>query len=105
MYWNKIATYAVDSIALASAMIIATPFALVISAPVLGAFSTLTLPLEPSPPGRSLSLPPGGLFCPPFREDQAEKYDRRSGTPVGPDEAGRSNIAIGESGGLQVAAA
>ena len=38
MYWNKIATYAVDSIALASAMIIAIPFALVISAPFLGAF-------------------------------------------------------------------
>jgi hypothetical protein len=38
MYWNKIATYAVDSIALSSAMIIAIPFALVISAPFLGAF-------------------------------------------------------------------
>ena len=38
MYANKIATYAVDSIALASALIIATPFALVISVPFLGAF-------------------------------------------------------------------
>ena len=38
MYWNKIAAYTVDSIALASAMIIATPFALVISAPFLGTF-------------------------------------------------------------------
>ena len=38
MYINKIATYAVDSIALASAIIIATPFALVISVPFFGAF-------------------------------------------------------------------
>lgn len=38
MYWNKIASYAIDSIALASALIIATPFALVISVPFLGAF-------------------------------------------------------------------
>jgi hypothetical protein len=37
MFWNKITGYIVDSIALASAMIIATPFALVISAPFLGA--------------------------------------------------------------------
>ncbi len=38
MYINKIATYAVDSIALASAIIIATPFPLVISVPFFGAF-------------------------------------------------------------------
>ena len=38
MYINKIATYAVDSIALASAIIIAIPFALVISVPFFGAF-------------------------------------------------------------------
>ena len=38
MYINKIATYAFDFIALASALIIATPFALVISVPFLGAF-------------------------------------------------------------------
>lgn len=38
MYWNKIASYAVDSIALASAVMIAIPFALVISVPFLGAF-------------------------------------------------------------------
>ena len=37
MFCNKITTYVVDILALASAMIIATPFALVISAPFLGA--------------------------------------------------------------------
>ncbi len=38
MFWNRIARYTVDSMALASALIIATPFALVISAPFLGGF-------------------------------------------------------------------
>lgn len=37
MFTNRIARYAVDFMALASATIIATPFALVISAPFLGA--------------------------------------------------------------------
>jgi hypothetical protein len=37
MLYNKITTYAVDTVALASAIIIATPFVLVISAPFLGA--------------------------------------------------------------------
>ncbi len=37
MYTTRIARYAVDFLALASATIIATPFALVISAPFLGA--------------------------------------------------------------------
>jgi hypothetical protein len=37
MYWNRIARYAVDFVALASAVIFATPFALVISLPFLGA--------------------------------------------------------------------
>ncbi len=36
MFWNRIAKYTIDSMALASAVIIATPFALVISAPFLG---------------------------------------------------------------------
>lgn len=36
MFWNRIARYAIDFMALASAVIIATPFVLVISAPFLG---------------------------------------------------------------------
>ena len=38
MFWNKFATYTVDLIALASAMIIAVPFALVMAIPLIGAF-------------------------------------------------------------------
>lgn len=36
MRWNKIAIYAIDVLAIVSALPIAVPFALVISAPFLG---------------------------------------------------------------------